>query len=97
MYSLDNKKASSTKSTGSQGLSSIQDCVEALDEAANANYMQLLKHILIRISDKSGFLAEKRLKDLLRGYTDDQKDIVRLDNVFAVSAETPYVLEVDFY
>ncbi|KAH1016648.1 hypothetical protein HUJ04_007832 [Dendroctonus ponderosae] len=49
----------------------------------NSNYMKVLKHILTRISDKSGFLAEKRLKELLKGYTDDQKNIVRLDNVFA--------------
>lgn len=60
---------------------------ESLDSnlQANTNYMKVLKHILTRISDKSGFLAEKRLKELLKGYTDDQKNIVRLDNVFAVS------------
>ncbi|XP_050293707.1 LOW QUALITY PROTEIN: dynein regulatory complex protein 1 [Anthonomus grandis grandis] len=53
-----------------------------LDEPAGLNYKKVLKHILTRISDKSGFLAEKRLKELLKGYMDDQKHLVRLDNVF---------------
>ncbi|XP_066255392.1 dynein regulatory complex protein 1 [Euwallacea similis] len=57
--------------------------LDAMDEQTpSSNYMKLLKHILTRISDKSGFLAEKRLKELLKGYEDNLEHIVRVDNVF---------------
>lgn len=56
---------------------------DELDE--NSVYKRLLKYILTHISDKSGFLTEKRLKELLTPYEDDQKTLVRLDNVFATN------------
>ncbi|XP_030751277.1 dynein regulatory complex protein 1 homolog [Sitophilus oryzae] len=52
------------------------------DETSSKNYQRVIKHILEKISDKSGFLAERRLKTLLKGYEDEQKHLVRLDNVF---------------
>lgn len=52
---------------------------------SNPVYKRLLKYILTHVSDKTGFLTEKRLKELLMPYMDDEKTLVRLDNVFAVS------------
>lgn len=54
---------------------------QVLDQ--NPIYRRLLKYILVQVSDKSGFLTEKRLKMLLTHYEDDQRTLVRLDNVFA--------------
>ncbi|KAL1494521.1 hypothetical protein ABEB36_010106 [Hypothenemus hampei] len=77
----DIKSVKSRKSIFSQGHTEL-DALEVF-HPPNATCLKLLKLILTRISDSSGFLAEKRLKELLKGYTDDQKHIVRLDNVFA--------------
>lgn len=48
-------------------------------------YRRLVKQILEQISDKSGYFIEERLKILLEPYTKNDKTLVRLDNVFAVS------------
>lgn len=82
----DNKTLKSKKLSEMQGPSGhLIPISDDQTEQDNANYKKILKHILIRISDKSGFLAEKRLKELLKGYMDDQKHLVKLESVFAVS------------
>ncbi|XP_056630501.1 dynein regulatory complex protein 1 homolog [Diorhabda sublineata] len=45
-------------------------------------YKKLLKQILTKLSDKSGFLTEKRLKFLISRYEDEQQSMVTLENVF---------------
>lgn len=44
---------------------------------------RLLKQILKKISDKTEFLVEEKLFDLLKPYAEDQKTLVCLDNVFS--------------
>lgn len=48
----------------------------------DANTQRLLKLILKKISDKTEFLVEEKLFDLLKPYTEEQKTLVCLDNVF---------------
>ena len=50
-----------------------------------ASKKRLLHHILEQVADQSGFLIEEKLNQLLMRYTNDEKTLVRLDNVFAVS------------
>lgn len=45
---------------------------------------RIQQQILKVIADNSGFLVEEKLNDLLEPYTEDQKTLVRLDNVFNV-------------
>ncbi|CAG9774072.1 unnamed protein product [Ceutorhynchus assimilis] len=71
---------SSSAMTGQE--ESSESAFEPMDEFAIANYRRIIKHILIKISDKSGFLTEKRLKELLKDYVDEHRQLVRLDNVF---------------
>lgn len=78
---LKTKKLTEIQGQGGQSVSTANDQTEQ----DSVNYKKVLKHILMRISDKSGFLAEKRLKELLIGYMDDQKHLVKLESVFAVS------------
>lgn len=52
------------------------------DLDSNSNYRRLLKYILKHISDKSGFLTEKRLKILLKPYEESEQCLVRLDQIF---------------
>ncbi|XP_066139815.1 dynein regulatory complex protein 1 [Euwallacea fornicatus] len=82
----DTKGVKMRKSVVSQAVESIPTSPSFLNltnsQDLNTTYMKLLKHILTRIADKSGFLAEKRLKELLAGYEDNLEQIVRLDNVF---------------
>lgn len=42
----------------------------------------MLKQILKKISDKTDFLVEEKLFDLLKPYTEEEKTLVCLDNVF---------------
>ncbi|KAG5886055.1 hypothetical protein JTB14_009504 [Gonioctena quinquepunctata] len=71
------KKVEGHESTDSK---KIQQTPEQLD--SNPIYRRLLKYILTLVSDKTGFLTEKRLKMLLKVYEDNQKTLVTLDNVF---------------
>lgn len=48
----------------------------------NQNTQKLLKQILKKISDKTDFLVEEKLFDLLKPYTEEEKTLVCLDNVF---------------
>lgn len=50
-----------------------------------AVYRRLVRHILKQVGDKTGFFLEERLKIILKPYSDTEKSLVRLDNVFAVS------------
>lgn len=43
---------------------------------------RLLVHILQKISDKTGFLIESKLKEILKPYIKEQNNLVRLDSVF---------------
>nr|XP_022912087.1 dynein regulatory complex protein 1 homolog [Onthophagus taurus] len=45
-------------------------------------YKRLLRHILDRISERSGFLMEKRLEELLKPYEINNQHLVQIDNVF---------------
>lgn len=48
-------------------------------------YRRLVRLILKHVSDKTGFFLEERLTTILKPYCDSEKNLVRLDNVFAVS------------
>ncbi|XP_023016103.1 dynein regulatory complex protein 1 [Leptinotarsa decemlineata] len=76
--SVDHKMSKRLEHSDSE-TKKVQQKPEQLD--ANPIYRRLLKYILTLVSDKSGFLTEKRLKMLLKFYEDDQKTLVRLDNV----------------
>ncbi|XP_034241497.1 dynein regulatory complex protein 1 [Thrips palmi] len=43
---------------------------------------RLFKLVLQRVADSAGFLVEERLRDLLAPYSESQKTIICLDNVF---------------
>lgn len=45
----------------------------------------LIKQIFMLISEKSGFLAEQKLRTLLQPYEEEQKALVRIDHVFEVN------------
>lgn len=51
-------------------------------------HKRLLRSILNAISDKSGFLIEERLKDILKPYMDYEKTLIRVDSVFSVSIKS---------
>lgn len=57
----------------------VHHTTEELDTVEN--YRKLLKHILKHVSDKSGFLTEKRLKEILKPYEDEDQCLVRLDQI----------------
>lgn len=60
-----------------------------------APYRRLTRLILKKMSDKTGFFLEERLKIILQPYADEQRTLVRLDNVFAVSKyQKPYTFNV---
>lgn len=44
-----------------------------------------LNDILQKISDRAGFLVEERLLQILKPYTDEDKCLVRIENIFSVS------------
>lgn len=46
---------------------------------------RLFKLVLQRVADSAGFLVEERLRDLLAPYSESQKTIICLDNVFNAS------------
>lgn len=48
-------------------------------------FRTLVRKILKQVSDKTGFFLEDRLKEILEPYTEDDKTLVKLDNVFSVS------------
>lgn len=56
-----------------------------LDKYYAVTRNKLLQHILKLISDKSGFLVEKRLKLILSSYDPDPKYLIRIDSLFSVS------------
>lgn len=59
--------------------------MEPKDTAAEQMQMKrLLKHILQKIADNTGFLIEKRLFDILKPYTKQDTTLIALDNVFNV-------------
>ncbi|XP_076249879.1 dynein regulatory complex protein 1 [Rhynchophorus ferrugineus] len=81
IFDLTNPKGAGTiVAKTKSGATGHEENIE--EPEVNENYRKVIKHILMKISDKSGFLAERRLKTLLKGYEDDQKHLVRLDNVF---------------
>nr|CAD7426699.1 unnamed protein product [Timema monikensis] len=43
----------------------------------------LLRQILQKIADNSGFLVEERLKELLAPYSERERTLIRIDNVFS--------------
>lgn len=49
---------------------------------SNSIYRRLLNFILKRISDKSGFLTEKKLKELLKPYEEGERCLVKLEQIF---------------
>ncbi|XP_050507052.1 dynein regulatory complex protein 1 homolog [Diabrotica virgifera virgifera] len=51
-------------------------------ESKNPTYNNLAKHILNKLSTKSGFLTEKCLKMLIKTYEDKEQNLVTLNNVF---------------
>nr|CAI5869387.1 unnamed protein product [Callosobruchus analis] len=48
----------------------------------NPTYRRLVGIILKQLSDKSGFLSEQQLKQLMKGYGESKTTLVRLDNIF---------------
>uniref|UniRef100_A0A1I8Q8N7 Dynein regulatory complex protein 1 n=1 Tax=Stomoxys calcitrans TaxID=35570 RepID=A0A1I8Q8N7_STOCA len=50
--------------------------------ARRVNQRQL-NDILQKISDKAGFLVEERLLQILKPYTDEEKCLVRIENIFS--------------
>ncbi|XP_055377885.1 dynein regulatory complex protein 1 homolog [Condylostylus longicornis] len=50
------------------------------DEKLNEN---LLRNILFKIADRAGFLCEERLLEVLEPYTENQKTLVRIDNILS--------------
>lgn len=63
-------------------------CIETIsivcrqESIKDVHTQRLLKQILQKISDKTEFLVEDKLFDLLKPYTVEQKTLVCLDNVF---------------
>ncbi|CAG9836947.1 unnamed protein product [Diabrotica balteata] len=51
-------------------------------ESTNPVYNSLVKHVLNKLSTKSGFLTEKCLKMLIKTYEDTEQNLVTLNNVF---------------
>ncbi|XP_061391826.1 dynein regulatory complex protein 1 homolog [Musca vetustissima] len=51
-------------------------------QAKQVNQRQL-QDILQKISDRAGFLIEERLLEILKPYTDEEKCLVRIENIFA--------------
>ncbi|XP_072384877.1 dynein regulatory complex protein 1 homolog isoform X5 [Diabrotica undecimpunctata] len=51
-------------------------------ESTNPVYNRLAKHVLNKLSTKSGFLTEKCLKMLIKTYEDTEQNLVTLNNVF---------------
>lgn len=49
------------------------------------DYRILLRHILQQISSKAGFLIEERLNAILKPYLNEEKTLVKMDNVFTVT------------
>ncbi|VEN63136.1 unnamed protein product, partial [Callosobruchus maculatus] len=62
------------------GVSEQHPTPEQLD--ANPAYRKLVGLILKQLSDKSGFLSEQQLKQLMKGYSETKASLVRLDNIF---------------
>lgn len=58
--------------------------VESGDED-NPYYKRTMKHILNLIGDKTGFLVEDELNVILEPYLEQEKTLVKVNNVFAVS------------
>jgi dynein regulatry complex protein 1 len=54
------------------------------ERAKQFHEKKFLQHILYTIADKAEFLVENKLLDLIEPYSDEQKALVRLDNVFSV-------------
>ncbi|XP_055836949.1 dynein regulatory complex protein 1 homolog [Episyrphus balteatus] len=52
--------------------------------------IRLLRCILKKISDRAGFLIEDKLLKILEPYTDEEKRLVRLDNIFYALNITEY-------
>lgn len=60
------------------------DGAKLLDESPT--FRILVRKILRQLTDKAGFFVEDRLMVILRPYTEDDKTLIKLDNVFSVSS-----------
>ncbi|KAK3927976.1 Dynein regulatory complex protein 1 [Frankliniella fusca] len=75
----------------------LEDSKVFLQELARR---RILKLVLQRIADSTGFLLEERLRSLLAPYSESQQTIIRLDNVFnalGLRHETDIDLLRDFF
>lgn len=54
--------------------------MDAKKEAVRAN---LLRRILKQLADRAGFIIEDRLQQILEPYLDEEKTLIRMDNVFS--------------
>ncbi|XP_066991987.2 dynein regulatory complex protein 1 [Anabrus simplex] len=75
------KEKEHSKSHEKKMKKSIEPSKEVLMDESEAEE-RLLKHILQRIADNSGFLIEDRLRCLLFPYREPEKTLVKIDNVF---------------
>lgn len=69
--------------------------LDMVDVNSYSNYRKLLKHILKQISDKSGFLTEKRLKELLKPFEEGDQCLVKLDQIFqSIKISNPRYIDI---
>lgn len=52
------------------------------NEKEASGYYKLVKQILTLVADRSGFLIEEKLKNILDPYLDLQKTVLNIDNIF---------------
>lgn len=70
------KSVSSLTQSGSEESKRLED---------SPTLRKLMRKILKQVSDKTGFFLEERLQEVLKPYSENDKTLVRLDNVFSVS------------
>ncbi|KAF5270688.1 hypothetical protein FQA39_LY01426 [Lamprigera yunnana] len=78
----DNEKPTETEST----VERIEDKVTLGETMA---HRRILRMILNLIADKSGFLIEEKLKDILQPYAEDENALLKIDCVFMVKISVP--------
>lgn len=75
----DDKRSIKGKSSIVQTSSDVSKQMEE-----TSSFRKLMRKVLRQVSDKTGFFLEERLQEILKPYTEEDKTLVRLDNVFSV-------------
>ncbi|KAK4874148.1 hypothetical protein RN001_013508 [Aquatica leii] len=77
-------RKTSCKSTMKESVDAQQPSTESSSiQGETMAHRRILRIILKLIADKSGFLIEEKLRDVLKPYSDNEKALVRIDNVFS--------------